>query len=594
MSYKKQISFLCSLCVVTAILFNTSSIKAEDKVPGILRLPPRVYAMMTIPNVSDMKERSSKTPMVKLWNDPEFEEFKNQIMSQVMEYSEQINQHIGIGLKEILNIPHGEITIAYVQDSEGQLGGVSLMDFGDQEDNVYTLLNALKLGMDALNAEQSSLEIEGTEVTDFSIPLGQGDEEEEEEEDNSNKENKHLYYFIKGTFLCMANKESGIKDLLARWDGKHEETFANNETYKYIQQRAAIKDETPTISWYVDPIGLVKKLTLKYGRGNLQAQMMLGFLPNLGLNNLKAIGGSAFEMTDQFETVHRTLICVDQPLTGIPAIFRCHTTHQVPPKWVPKDVASYASMNWNVGAAYDSIEAMVDSIQGKGFFSLMINKLENDENGPKIHIKKDLIDQMTGEMQVVTLIDNEVVDNADEEEALLSGNMGDRVLFTLGLKDGKAVEDLIKNIIKTKGFPGEVREFLGSSIYEMKDENSGTHSGFTLHQDQLIMTSHIPLLESVLRTGDSDDSLVNSEEYKAISAHFPRETAIIHYQKQEKQMEVLYKMAKSGVFSQFLPEFDFSVLPDFELIKKYLSNGGSYAVPDERGALLVSFTLAKE
>ncbi len=584
----KRLSTLLIATLAATLFLSSLTLQAADKVQGVRRLPPKVYALLTIPDVKNMKERSKKSPMLKLWNDPELAEFKDQIMSEVMNISDKINEHIGIGIKEILKIPQGEISIAFIEDSEGQLAGVSMIDYGDQEDNLFTLLDALKLGMDALNAEQSSNEIEGTEVTDFKIPS-----KDEEEEESAGKE-KHLYYFTKDTFFVISNKESAIKDVLARWDGTHEETFANNENYKYIVQRTAEKDNTPSIVWYMNPINLTQKMIQKYGQGNFQAQMALGFFPSLGLNKLRAVGGSLFESTEDFENISRTVICIDKPVTGFPAIFTCNTSHQAPPKWVPKNVASYNAVNWNVEAAYNSIETMVDSIQGKGFFSLMINKLQNDENGPQIHIKNDIIDQLTGEIQIVSAYDPSVEKEAEAEEPSLNPNMGGKVLFSVGFKDGKAIGDLIKNVIKTKGFPGEVREFQGATLYEMKDETSGISSGFTLHQGQFIFTSHIPMLEDVLRGTNGDNSLVDSEEYKAISAHFPRETSIISYQKQEDQIKMMYTLAKSGVLSQFIPQLDFTSLPDFDLIKKYFSTTGSYAIPDERGALLVSFTPLKK
>jgi hypothetical protein len=105
----------------------------------------------------------------------------------------------------------------------------------------------------------------------------------------------------------------------------------------------------------------------------------------------------------------------------------------------------------------------------------------------------------------------------------------------------------------------------------------------------------VTLLEQVIRDTDTD-SLADSKEYKTIASHFPAQTSMIGYQNQSSQLQAVYELFRSGGASGFLGglDIDFSKLPPFETIEKYLPASGSYAVPDERGALFVSFSLPNQ
>ncbi len=119
-----------------------------------------------------------------------------------------------------------------------------------------------------------------------------------------------------------------------------------------------------------------------------------------------------------------------------------------------------------------------------------------------------------------------------------------------------------------------------------------------------MFSNDVSRLEQVI-LGDKDRKpLADSEKYKKLAKHFPKETSIQWYQEQESQMKSIYEMFKSGKAAESMSAFpplakifegiDFKKLPEFEAIKKYLPASGSYGVPHANGAVFVSFTLKSQ
>ena len=82
--------------------------------------------------------------------------------------------------------------------------------------------------------------------------------------------------------------------------------------------------------------------------GEPQAAMIVGFLPVLGMNNLKAAGGTMSMMEGDFDSVSRTLFYMEQPTSGLLEVFNFPAEVQSPPAWAPKNATSFMATNWGI------------------------------------------------------------------------------------------------------------------------------------------------------------------------------------------------------------------------------------------------------
>jgi hypothetical protein len=109
-----------------------------------------------------------------------------------------------------------------------------------------------------------------------------------------------------------------------------------------------------------------------------------------------------------------------------------------------------------------------------------------------------------------------------------------------------------------------------------------------------MFSNDVTAIEAMLRGDIDGDALVDSAAYKSIAEHLPAKASIVSFSRNDSQVEALWEMAKGGQAALFLPQIDFSKLPDFDAVKKYLTPNGGYSVPDKKGVLFVSFGTKKK
>lgn len=560
--------FLPRLCVQAA----------DEPTPTDSLLPPDVSVYLSLPGVDELKARFGKTAFGTLTQDSKFEPFKQEIMKAVEGFSGEVEKELGVSLKGLLEIPSGELAFALLTPPGKKISAVMFLDFGDNEKTVDTLLEKAEKALEENGAESDDEEIDGTKVTTWTFKKG-----------GNPQQPNQLVYFINDTMLVVTSDLNTAKAVLARWDGKHSDTFAENENYNMILEKCQTDDEDGLIVWYINPMGLVQAALTQAAAANPQAAFAMGFLEPLGVTSFKAIGGSLDMATEQYDSVSKTFMVIEQPTKGLLNIFQFPAVEQKPPKWVSANTSAWFSMNWDIAGAYSAIESMVDMFTGPGQFAARIDQMAEQEGGPKVHLKKDVIDAISGRIQVVVEPAKKKGDDAAQ----------DRVVVALGLKDSKKFQATLTKLTKVPGFPGKSREFKGSTIIEFEvPDFSGSlepkMAGLAIGKDQLMFSNDVTAVELMLR-GDTDgNALVDSPEYKTIAEHLPAKSSIVSFSRSDSQVEALWEMAKSGQAGAFIPQIDFTKLPDFDTVKKYLTPNGSYSVPDKKGVLFVSFGTKKK
>ncbi len=566
------------LVLASVLLPRLSVFAADEEAVGTDRLlPPEVSVYVSVPDVDELKARWAKTAMGALTQDSTFEPFKQEILKAIEGASGKLEEELGVSLKSLLQVPSGKFAFAVLAPQGKKLSAVMFLDFGDNEKTVDALLEKAEKALEDNGAESEDEEIDGTKVTTWTFKGG-----------NPQQPNK-LVYFIKDRMIVISSDLSTAKAVLTRWDGKHSDTFADNDNYNLVLEKCKTDDEDGLFVWYINPIGLLQAGLAQAAAQNPQLALAAVFLEPLGLFSLKAIGGSADMGTEQFDSVTKTFLVIEQPTKGVMNLFQFPAIEQKPPKWVSSNASAWFSVNWDISEAYQAASAlfaMVPNAPPGGLDSLADNLAEQE---PRVHLKKDVIDSLSGQIQVVV----EPAKKKGDEKGQ------DRVVVAVGLKDAKKFQATLTKITKTPGFPGKTREFKGATIIEFEvPDLSGSlepkMAGLAIGKDQLMFSNDVTAVESMLR-GDTDgDALVDSAEYKTIAEHIPAKSSIASFSRSDSQMEALWEMAKGGQAGLFLPMIDFEKLPSFDSVKKYLTPNGGYAVPEKKGVLFVSFGSKKK
>ena len=584
--------------LLLSLLVSPQSAEAAG-IPAARRLPPEVVVYLTAPDVADFKKRFGQSSFGRMIKDPALADFVGDVKKGLTAISTNFQATAGISMDQFLAIPGGEVSLALFVGATRAPGWVVLLDFGKNRATVETLLTKFSDGLTQNGAKKTQVESAGVSISNFDLPKPPAGDPDVGAGPSVPTSLTRIGWFTKDTTLVLGNGTQTLRTILARWDGKHTSTFASNPVYRYIAKNGSGDGAKPVMEWYFNPIGAVQGLMNAVDPNNFQAQLALGFLPTLGLDKIKAIGGTMNIMTPKFEQISRTMVYVEAPRDGALDLLKFPAIAQSPPKWVPANTVSYNSVNWDLKAAWRGVSKLVDSFnpQGPGTFDRLVDDLAQQPGGPMIHPKKDLFDHLSGRIQVVS----------GEGKATDGGALSTQFLLALGVKNTDGLKATLNKLINTPGSPVETRQFRGETIYEipfpaaLSTTTGLTSLGLSITQGNLMIASPATMIEQAIRA--DNDPLSASSDYKRLASAFPAKASMISYAKQSSQLKTVYDLLRSGNFPPAAPgagfpgadanpvPIDFTKLPPFEVIEKYLRPSGGYVVPDENGAVMVGFSL---
>ena len=260
-------------------------------------------------------------------------------------------------------------------------------------------------------------------------------------------------------------------------------------------------------------------------------------------------------------------------------IFHFPTKKLEVPAWVDESVAQFSSISWDPQTAWSGIEAVGDTIMGRpGSLAKQIDALSKRE--PNVHLKKDVIDQLSGGIQMVS----------NGMEVSESGTPQERQVIMLGLKGESKIKELVA---KLTGMAPQIekRDFEGTTIYDIP-ANGQMQPSIAVANGNLLFSTNSAAIESVLRTKTADKPLADNADFKALTKDAPEEVSFFSFSRLDKSLEAFYEMARKGDFDAATEgKLDFKTLPDFDAIRKYFRPQLSFAVPDDNGAVIENFAL---
>ena len=577
-----------------ALLIAPLAAPAADPVPAAKRLPEITYGFVSVPDVALAKERFEATAAAGVFDDPALADLRDVIRDKFEESGEKLRERLGVTLEELAKVPSGEVTFAVIQTAPRKVAVVGLLDYGASDDVVTDLLEQAEDALDENGLTRSEDEFEGTEVVVWTAPGEEVDEFAEDFDSEADPpEPQQFAYFLKDTHLVVASDPAALEAVLVRWDGSHPKTFADNDVFNYIADRTRTDGRAPVLVWYADVIGSVRSAVLGTGQGGLPAQMALSYLPVLGLDEFKAIGGSMDLGTDEFASVGKVVLYADRTDRAL-GLFTFPPAPLNPPAWVGADAASYSAFNWDLAGAYQAVRTTYDSMVGPGEFDRIVS--EQSDKLP-VDIKEDLVDAFSGRIEIVGYAPEDLEETLRTAEEGGEAQSVQPVVIGLGLSDARGVSELIEQGVGQSGGQLTSRDFRGTPIYEAQNPRSGQAFSLAVSGEALLLSTDVARLEAALR-GDADDPLARSPAFATVRSRMPGEVSMVSFSDQRGQVEQVYNLFRAGDLTQSadaetaetMDEIA-DALPPFEQIEKYLGVSGGYLIPDEHGSLWVSFGL---
>jgi len=577
-----------AVAAILAGLLAASALAARPKASELL--PEDTLGLISFTDTQELAQRFMNTSLGLMSQDPQMKPVIDQLYGSMSDLVASVQENIGLSLDQIVNLPHGEVTLACVGISDRKPAFVLLFDAGDQVINAKVLLQRVIDEATGKGAEKQEIGIKETKITTLSGPG-----------------TDFLAFFDKeGTIVAGTNLDA-VKRILGIWNGEKGRVLSDNANYGTIMNRCqGTNDERPQIIWFIDPINIMRAIAQE----NMGVRVAVAMLPVLGLDGVSAIGGSILYDSGQYSEVSHIHLLLENPRSGIVKMVALEPGDPKPERWAPTDLASYMTVHVNVDQAVKTLAPMWDSISGQGAFSGFLQQRLSTPLG--VDFEKQILPTLEGRVTYITWF--------EKPATLVSGV----TLVAAKLKDTQPVSKLIDAIAARGGDRISKQSASGKDYYRVDIPVPQMPPGaepppvpipcFGIVDDYFVFTNRPSLYEKVLGTlADGTKSLGDELEFKLIATKIQRQSGgakpvMLGFSRPEEGLRYWYdlitsdnvrdrlqKRAENEPFFRSLNDtLQKTPLPPFEVIQKYLAPEGSMVVDDASGLHFMQFTMKRK
>jgi hypothetical protein len=635
----------------------------SKKVPPAEKLFPKTtQGFISIANVEALIDHFNSTQLGELTADPVMKPFTEDVKRQFERRWSNVHDRLGVSLEDLREVPGGEVAIGLIEPAKKESAIAIAVDITGHQKQAQEMLDKINKNLTTQGAKRSELKAANyaEPIIQFLLPVP----EEEREAEGSQLGAKpgsvpgrttpttevpparYAFYFMSGDFLCTADNLDVMRGIIARLAGKGvtEESLSQVPGFKMISDRCASDAGAvvPQFRWFVHPIGyaaVARAATPADQRR--RGKSFLELMQNQGFAAIKGVGGFASFSDESFDLVHRTAVYAPQPYEKSMKMLKfINGEDYTPQDWVPADIATYSSFYFDILNAFDNFGPMFDELYGGGESGVWIDTLESlktDPHGPKIDLRKELIELLDQRITVVT----------DYQMPITTSS--ERILIGIQVKKDKD-QDVAKAIEKSmKGDPNAKPRKVGDlviwEIVEQEESDSGVpevqfgdepslnvekkkpmkgedrlfpHAAITVVKGQLFVASHMDFLQKILKSHESRDLLRNAADYQLVNETIdgmqPKENCVRVFSRTDEEYHPTYELIRQNkmpesesmlgrILNQLFGEgkkgqprhqkLDGSQLPEYDTVRHYLAPAGLQATAEKDGWFIKGFTVSK-
>lgn len=594
LNWRRLVTLLVFLTLATA---GASQVFAER--PRCYEiLPKRTLAYLRIADIKELGEKFDETALGKIIQQEQIKSLSTQLYQEAENAFTPMADEIGLTISQMLAIPQGEIAIAAVAPSSGQeiTAPVLMVDVEGQRANTQKLIELLETQLRESGRTKVTGSERGTKLAIF--------------EDDDPRWTGIVHFQKEGLQVVTTNLEVA-EQILAAWDGdeKYPTLEANKDFANVMRYSKGPTDASPQIRWFINPISLAK-VSL---RGNSGAQMGLGLLPVIGLDGIKALGGSYTMATEEYDTFTEAHMITVEPRTAALAALALTRGDPTPEAWVPKEAASYQTVYWDFERTKTEVATLFNSFRGDGAFETEALSRASEFLG--IDVTQDIIEALDGRASLATWVPRP------------ANGMGMVYLGGLRLKADHQFEETLATMMKQVGRDLEQKTYGGSTYYfspidEEPAEEPQIRNPFLpgtaqiavgVVGDYVLVSNQAAALERAIVTRNSKTSLADELDFKLVASKLRRQPGgktpgWFVFDRPEEGLRMMYDMATSettrSMLSGAAEDNDFfrtlnnamndNPLPPFKELRKFVAPSGSIVTADDKGFHYIGFGLRRK
>ena len=618
--------------------------------PGEFLLPDTTKFSLQISDLQDLQTKFNRTQVGHLVNDPLMRPFVDDLQQQIEQRLKDEDIRLGMTWEDIELVAGGEVCLAQIQPDgkKDQHASVVIVDITGHEQEMKALwakIHRDQTGPENL-AKYTEEKIPGTETL-LKIYTQKLPKDDKQAETN--------FYFLYENQLVATDHQGVSTGIRRRMHGNHQETLANVEAYVGSMQGVAQEAGglKPDARWFIEPFGLIDVLRVIQGGRQARGVDFVKILADTGFKAVQGMGGHINLAEGKREILHRSLIyapAVERtPGDTDTAKYRDaarmlqfpHANDMFPQAWIPRELASFISVNWKTHDATIYVEPIVDTwlggADGEGTYEDIKISLRDDESGPQIDVDKEFFAHL--EDRLLWLTDYEAPSSPTCERVMLAIKINDPEKLRVTIRkimdsDQNATEYVKHGLVVWEVVEEETEQVTspevdGLNVFgfgdefedEFDDEEEPLEPLFpykvtTVVHDYLIIATHMELLESVLTTHATADQLGSSLDYQLVQKDLEKLGANMDslrlFSRTAEEIRPNYELIRQGKMPEsetllgkflnwiFSPEndnelreqtIDGSKMPDFQIARRYLGPTGVYMQTKEDGWLIVGSLL---
>jgi hypothetical protein len=639
----------CSLLAVAVLIASLTETNARGAGrPSESILPNTTKGFVSSPDPKTLRDAWEKTQLGQLVSDPEMAAFVESFRDQLKHKLSETGKKLGVDWSDFEGVAGGEMALAVVANHKGLPTNVLLVDISGHSDQAARLMAKVEASLTTQGAKKSQQTIGGVAANVYALPREEGE-----------RRARHAFHVVKEEMLIACDDEQILSDLLGRWNGGAKDALASLGAFAHVMEVAAKESKgiAPHVRWFIEPFGLVEMMRASETATAERKRDVFKALKNQGYMAIKGIGGHLNFSAGGYELLHRTAIYAPAPASGDRLALAARAlefpngdAHQ-PPAWVPREIASFASINVSPAKAFEASKSLINELandpktdKSPGFIDDILQGIKLDPEGPQVDIEAEILGNL-GE-RVVVIVDYEFPVTPQCE----------RTLLAIQTKDPKPVSDALDRLMQADATakqltingvkvwmmtdpppapalaPAAVVVMGGDGFVAIPDEADAVpkeekgvedrfrapNSAWAVANGYLFRASHVELLRKVLEPSADPKVLADAADHATVLAEMDKlgagENSFRFFARTDEQTRPTYELLKAGkmpvsetmfarILNRFLEEpraleprkqkVDGSKLPPYDMVRRYFGPTGTFVTSRDDGWMITGFTLPK-
>lgn len=608
---------LMLLCLCTLAPLCTPARVHAVELPETARLvPPETVLLVDIGNFNRFKAQFEKTSIYRLYKDPAMKAFVDDVKAK---WQEKLNEADDDGFGKIIadaaTLPQGRAAVALVLDERientNEPPVVFITQWGEKIGKVKeTVAKIVSKAVDEKDARRQTEDYRGVGITIVTA-----------------KSSDALSYCFIEDCLILSGHTDTLKFVIAQIKGAGSPTLADNGDYAATLRAVGPSDEGQ-IDIYVNIKQITKMALAKDTAGNAKI-----IIANLGLDNVISLGCSINVAGGPGGTSSgKALLKIDGAKKGIPKMLEVETAPLRMPQFMSASACAVSFMNLNVKKAFTELSNILTSFSPQ-FAAMLYMPLSppGPQGEPPLQLKSGIIDHLGSQIVVAQSIDKSSGDAGGQSSAQPQS------LIALAIDNRSALEKsllFIHSGMIAPNNPDARRELLGHTIYSLDLSGIMPMLGgagarrpmqapmpggappipkmaFTVTDTHLIFATEAAI-EQAIRTLSStgSESLDSLKWFARAKSSIPSVVGLAGLQNSAASIEQLWSVLRESKKAERdkdpnaqinigtgpgsrIPQMmlsqagadapDFSLLPEFDAVRKYFGLAVSYGISRQDG-----------